>query len=73
MQKNLDRQIGSILEDSLSVRLRNLNSVLPVFAKPLRAFEHSYNIVRLLLFKKIILKIFERECRYGKHESGKSC
>lgn len=57
------------------MRLKSLNSVLPVFAvqKPWRAFEQSYNIIRLLLFKKIILAVLKGNVRDGKHESGKSC
>lgn len=47
------------------MRLKSLNSVLPVFAKPLRAFEHSYNIVRLLLFKKIVLVVLKGNLEMG--------
>lgn len=59
------------MEDSLSMTFRSLNSILPVFAKPLKAFEHSCNIVRLLLFKKIILTVLKGNAEMGSIKMGR--
>lgn len=71
VQKNLDRQIGIQFWKIPCMRLRSLNSVLPVFAKPLRAFEHSCNRVRLLLFKKIILAVLKGNVEMGSIKVGR--
>ncbi|XP_012581240.1 PREDICTED: putative Polycomb group protein ASXL3 [Condylura cristata] len=36
--------------------------------KPMRAFEQSYNVIRSVLFKKMLLAVLKRNVRGGKHE-----
>lgn len=42
-------------------------------SKALTAFEQSCNIIRSLIFKKIILALLKGDVRDGKHKSGKNC
>ena len=52
------------------MRLRS-PKVFSLFAKPLRAFEHSCDIVRWLLFKKIILAVSKGNVEMGSIKVGR--